>query len=52
MVTTPKPVSELTGLVYGATEIPFEGNLKLYNKPAFWACVVGVVFIVLNILFW
>ena len=43
---------ELEGLVYGVTEIPSEGNLKLYDKPAFWACVVGVVFIILNILFW
>jgi SSS family solute:Na+ symporter len=52
MVTRPKPVTELAGLVYGATEIPSEGHLPLYERPAFWACVVGGVFVVLNIIFW
>jgi SSS family solute:Na+ symporter len=52
MATAPKPVSELDGLVYGVTEMPFEGDLRLHEKPAFWAAVIGVVFIVLNILFW
>ena len=52
MMTTPKPASELVGLVYGVTEIPSEGHLKLYQKPAFWACAVGVVFVILNIMFW
>jgi SSS family solute:Na+ symporter len=52
MVTLPKPVTELAGLVYGATEIPSEGHLPLYERPAFWACVVGAVFVILNIIFW
>jgi SSS family solute:Na+ symporter len=52
MVTRPKPVTELAGLVYGATEIPSEGHLPLYERPAFWACVVGAVFVILNIIFW
>lgn len=52
MLTSPKPESELTGLVYGATEIPHETGLALYQKPLFWAGVVSVVFIVLNVIFW
>ena len=52
MVTTPKPESELVGLVYGATEIPSEAQVPLYQKPAFWAVVVAIVFIALNIIFW
>ncbi|MGA8030509.1 MAG: Na+/galactose cotransporter, partial [Bryobacteraceae bacterium] len=52
MVTKPKLHSELTGLVYGATELPSEGNLPLIHRPIFWAIVVAVVFVVLNIIFW
>jgi SSS family solute:Na+ symporter len=50
--TRPKPESELRGLVYGATEIPSEGNLPLIHRPIFWAAVVLVIFIILNIIFW
>ncbi len=50
--TKPKPESELVGLVRGCTELPSEGHLKLYQRPIFWACVVLVVFIALNIIFW
>jgi solute:Na+ symporter, SSS family len=52
MMTKPKPVSELTGLVYGCTEIPSEDAVAVWRRPVFWACVVGGVFIVLNIIFW
>lgn len=51
-MTTPRPDSELRGLVYGATAIPHEANVTLWHRPAFWASVVGVVFVVLNILVW
>ena len=51
-VTRPKPVEELTGLVYGCTVLPSEGHLRLYQRPIFWACVVGAVFVILNIIFW
>jgi len=51
-MTKPKPVSELSGLVYGVTEIPSEAQVPLYERPLFWAAVVGIVFVVLNILFW
>jgi SSS family solute:Na+ symporter len=52
MMTRPKPLSELTGLVYGCTEVPGDGDLPMYKRPAFWAVVVAVVFVVLNIIFW
>jgi solute:Na+ symporter, SSS family len=52
MLTKPKPDSELVGLVYGATEIPSEAQVPLYQKPAFWAVIVTIVFIALNIIFW
>ena len=52
LMTTPKPDSELTGLVYGLTEVPSIGNVRLYQKPIFWAVVVSVILIILNIVMW
>ncbi len=52
LVTRPKPVEELNGLVYGVTEIPTEGQVALHHRPLFWAAVVAVVFFILNIIFW
>jgi SSS family solute:Na+ symporter len=52
LVTKPRPAAELVGLVYGYTKIPSEGDMPIYQRPIFWACVVGVVFIILNIIFW
>ena len=52
LVTRPKPVSELTGLVYGHTEVPTNKGLNLHQRPIFWAAVVAAVFIVLNVVFW
>ncbi len=52
LLTKPRPLSELTGLVYGATDIPSEGHLKLYQRPIFWAIAVTIVFFILNIIFW
>jgi SSS family solute:Na+ symporter len=51
-MTRPKPEAELRGLVYGATEIPSEQNVPLYQRPAFWAALVAAGLIVLNILLW
>jgi SSS family solute:Na+ symporter len=51
LATTPKPLSELTGVVYGATEIPSEAHLAVYKRPWFWAVVIAVVFIILQIIF-
>jgi SSS family solute:Na+ symporter len=50
--TRPKPVQELEGLVYGVTTIPHEEAVPLYERPVFWAVVVGIGFVVLNIIFW
>jgi SSS family solute:Na+ symporter len=52
MVTLPKPEAELVGLVYGATDIPSEGDLPIYQRPIFWAAIVAMVFVILNIIFW
>lgn len=52
LFTRPKPVAALNGLVYGETDIPSEGNVAFYQRPAFWAVIVGVVFVVLNVIFW
>ncbi|HTQ63056.1 MAG TPA: sodium:solute symporter family protein [Candidatus Solibacter sp.] len=52
LATKPKTDAELTGLVYGQTEIPAVGNVPWYQKPLFWAGVVVVVFLALNIYFW
>jgi SSS family solute:Na+ symporter len=52
LATKPKTDAELTGLVYGLTEVPTVGNVPLHQKPIFWAGVVAVVFFVLNLIFW
>jgi SSS family solute:Na+ symporter len=51
MMTKPKTDEELNGLVYGATVIPDDGATAIWHKPIFWASIVGVVFVVLNIIF-
>jgi SSS family solute:Na+ symporter len=50
-VTKPKPESELTGLVYGATVIPQETG-PIYHRSIFWAVIVVIIFLILNALFW
>lgn len=52
MMTEPTPDAQLAGLVYGATPIPDDGAHALWQKPIFWACIVIVVFFVLNLIFW
>jgi SSS family solute:Na+ symporter len=52
LVTRPRPAGELVGLVYGYTKIPSEGDMPVYRRPIFWAGVVAVVFVILNIIFW
>jgi len=52
LATRPKPDAELAGLVMGLTEIPSVGDLPFYQKPLFWAGVVAVIFVALNIIFW
>jgi SSS family solute:Na+ symporter len=52
LLTRPKPVEELTGLVYGCTELPSEGHLPLWKRPIFWAGVSLALFLVLQWIFW
>ncbi|HEY3439315.1 MAG TPA: sodium:solute symporter family protein [Paludibaculum sp.] len=52
LMTTPKPISELQGLVYGVTDLPVDGELPLYKRPLFHAAVVLIVFVMLNLYFW
>ncbi|MBS1813683.1 MAG: sodium:solute symporter family protein [Acidobacteria bacterium] len=51
-MTRPKTDAELNGLVYGATVIPHDGSTTIWQKPIFWAIVVGTVFFILNLIFW
>ncbi|MBS1798960.1 MAG: sodium:solute symporter family protein [Acidobacteria bacterium] len=51
MMTKPKTDEELKGLVYGATVIPDDGATSVWQKPIFWAGIVTVVFIALNVIF-
>jgi SSS family solute:Na+ symporter len=50
--TKPKPQAELAGLVYGLTPIPAEAEVPVYHRPVFWAVVVGIMFLILNFIFW
>ncbi len=50
--TRPKPVEELTGLVYGCTDLPSEGHLALWKRPIFWAGLSAAAFLVLQWIFW
>ena len=51
MTKAPEPL-QLAGLVYGYSEVPSEGEMPLFKRPIFWAGVVLIGFIVLNIYFW
>ena len=50
--TRPRPVAELTGLVYGCTELPSEGHLPLWKRPIFWAVISAALFLILQWIFW
>lgn len=52
LLTTPRPVKELDGLVYGATVLPKEEVVAFYKQEWFWAVAVVVIFAILNIMFW
>jgi SSS family solute:Na+ symporter len=47
-----KSDEELNGLVYGATVIPAEDEVPLWQRPIFWAIAVAVLLVVVNIIFW
>ena len=52
LVTEPKPVAELEGLVKGLTPNPDAEDVPLLSQPRFWAAVALIVLIILNIVFW
>jgi SSS family solute:Na+ symporter len=52
LVTTPKPESELKDLVMGLTTLPQTGPCPWYRKPVFWASLVAVILVAVNIIFW
>jgi len=52
LVTRPKPVEELTGLVYGCTVLPSEEHLPLWKRPIFWAVISAALFLILQMIFW
>jgi SSS family solute:Na+ symporter len=52
LLTKPRPVAELDGLVYGATVLPKEAPVPFYRNEYAWAILVGVLFVALNIIFW
>ncbi len=51
-LTKPKPDSELKDVVYGLTPIPKTEHANIFQSPVFWATVVAVIFIILQIIFW
>jgi SSS family solute:Na+ symporter len=52
LLTKPKPVAELEGLVYGATVLPKEEPVPFYKNVWLWAILAVCIFAALNILFW
>jgi SSS family solute:Na+ symporter len=52
LVTKPRPDAELTNLVYGLTPLPSEGAYPLLRRPAFWAAVVAVALVAINVVLW
>ena len=50
-VTRPKPVSELTGLVWGVTPIPRDKDVPWYGKPALLGTTALAACLVLNWIF-
>jgi solute:Na+ symporter, SSS family len=52
MFTKRKKDEELKDLVYGLTATPDEGPTPWYKHPNFWAAMVLVVLVLVNIAFW
>jgi SSS family solute:Na+ symporter len=51
LATTPKPLSELKGLVYGLTKLPHEAGVPWFERPVPLAFVVIAVLVTLNVAF-
>ena len=52
LCTKPRPLSELAGVVYGATPLPTEEPVPIYKNEWFWTAICIVLFLALNIYFW
>ncbi len=52
LLTKPKPIAELDGLVYGATILPKEDPVPFYKSEWMWALLAVCIFAALNIVFW
>jgi SSS family solute:Na+ symporter len=52
LLTKPRPVAELDGLVYGATILPKEEPVPFYKNVWIWAVLAVCIFAALNIMFW
>jgi SSS family solute:Na+ symporter len=52
LFTQPRPVEELTGLVYGCTQLPTESQVPLWQRPVFWAAISLALFLILQWIFW
>jgi SSS family solute:Na+ symporter len=52
LLSKPKSAEELKGLVRGLTEIPSESGMPFYKRPLFWGAGLGVLFAILQWIFW
>jgi SSS family solute:Na+ symporter len=52
LMTKPPQPEQLEGLVYGHSNLPAEGSVSIFQRPVFWASVILVVFVALNLYFW
>lgn len=52
LFTKPKAEQDLAGLVYGLTRIPSMSRVPFLRKPIVWASVLGMAFVLFNIVFW
>ena len=52
LFTKPKPEQDLEGLVYGLTRVPSMEQVPFFKRPVVWASVLGVAFLILNVVFW
>jgi SSS family solute:Na+ symporter len=52
LMTKPKSDEQLKNLVYGLTPIPQQEHVRMIQSPIFWGVVVGIVFLILQVIFW
>jgi SSS family solute:Na+ symporter len=52
LLTKPRRLEELEGLVYGHTKMASDDDAPWHRRPLFWAAGAGVVFAILQWIFW